>query len=243
MIGRIFKISRFAINDGEGIRTTIFLCGCKLRCKWCHNPEGLDRNGGYECDSSEIISVALKDKSFYDTTNGGITLSGGEPLVQEAFCVDILKKAKEHGLNTAIETSGCVPPKTILNVCKYTDAFLFDFKHYNGIELKNLTKANYKTIENNLILLNSVNANVILRCPIIPTVNDCDAHLNAIAKIGNDFNCIKEIHLLPYHNLGIDKYKDTAFKAYIFPLPEKTYLLYAKEYLSDKTFKPIVLFD
>ena len=239
MKGRIFKISRFSLNDGPGIRTTVFLSGCNLRCKWCHNPEGLDINGGYETEDEEIINIVKKDISFYRTSNGGITLSGGEPLLQSKFCVSLLSSAKALNINTALETSLCIPLNNLSNIVEYTDVFLVDYKHYDKTVLSEMTSANAETIYKNAEYLKNKLKPVILRCPIIPTVNDLNEHYDGIISFASNHKNVIEIDLLPYHDFGLSKYVYTRNTPYIFPLPLADNMKEIKKYISSRIDIPV----
>ena len=219
MKGRIFKISRFSLNDGPGIHTTVFLSGCNLRYKWCHNPEGLDINDGYEMEDKEIINIVKKDLSFYNMSGGGMTLSGGEPLLQSEFCTSLLSSAKALNINTAVETSLCIPLNNLSKITELTDVFLADYKHYDKTVLSETTGVNTEIIYKNAEYLNSKSKPVILRCPIIPTVNDLNKHFDGIISFASNHANVIEINLLPYHDFGLSKYEHTRYTPHIIPLP------------------------
>lgn len=261
MNGTIFNIQKFCVNDGPGIRTTIFLKGCPLKCIWCHNPESqaaeseimfyrdkcigcgmcerICKNSchffennvhiferekcvkcfactDYECgaiekagkiiSSEEAIKEAMKDKIFYDNSGGGITLSGGEPLFQFEFSLDILKKAKEKDVHTAIETCGFANKKKIIEIAEYVDLFLFDYKETDLMLHKRFTGVDNSVILENIKTLNELKKNIILRCPIIPGYNDRTEHFMGICNVANEFEHILHIELEPYHSLGEGKY-------------------------------------
>lgn len=276
MNGTIFNIQKFCVNDGPGIRTTVFLKGCPLKCTWCHNPESqtlspelmfytdkcilcgiceqvcdnlchkisngihiFDRTDcakcfkciaadcgalekvGEEKSSEEIICEVLKDKIFYDNSGGGITLSGGEPLCQFDFALDILKKSKENGLHTAIETCGFTASDKLCEIAEYVDLFLFDYKETNPELHKKFTGVDNKLIMDNLELLNKINKDVILRCPIIPSFNDRAEHFKGICDIANKFKNILHIELEPYHSLGEGKYISLGQNEHKFTAPDE----------------------
>ncbi len=262
MEGNIFDIQRFSVHDGPGIRTTVFLKGCPLKCLWCHNPESqrvnnnlaLYKNKCVECgacvtacpngchsfDSNEhiidrarcnecgvcakacpfgalemfgrresvdvILEEVLRDKSFYKNSGGGMTVSGGEPLMQGEFLVELLKKAKEAGVHTCIETSGFSNEKIIRAVAEYTDIFLFDIKATDDEKHKALTAVPFTPIKNNLLLLDSLGAKIVLRCPLVPDVNTDEGHIENIAKIAVGLNNLLEVNVMAYHTLGNGKY-------------------------------------
>lgn len=241
MNGTIFNIQRFCINDGPGIRTTVFLKGCPLKCIWCHNPESQAREPkimfykdkctkcgscvnvtvndsdfvcindakeicGKEISSDEVIKEVLKDEIFYQNSGGGITISGGEPFYQFDFSLELVKKAKENGLHTAIETCGFVKNSNLKKIAEFVDLFLYDYKETNSEKHKNFTGVDNTVIIDNLSFLNNINKDVILRCPIIKGCNDRREHFEGIAEIANRYKNILHIEIEPYHSLGEDKY-------------------------------------
>lgn len=297
-IGLVFNIQRFSINDGPGIRTTVFLKGCPLECKWCHNPESqklkpellyikescvgcgkceaVCKNGvhifdgehrvlrdkciacgkcedicsinaleiaGKYVDADFVIQEALRDKLFYDTSGGGITLSGGEPFLQFDFMLEILRLAKKNGLHTCIETCGFTDREKIIEAGDYTDIFLYDWKISNPELHREYTGVSNERISENLNALNDISANVILRCPVIPGVNDNINHFKGIAHIANSFCCVKGIDVSPYHELGLSKLERLGrTKTESFSVPEKdeaeSYILKLRE-LTDIPVKRI----
>lgn len=241
MNGLIFNIQKFCVNDGPGIRTTVFLKGCPLRCTWCHNPESQSRNkqimfysdkctGCGRCNnltlddtdfvcfndakeicgklisSDEVIKEVMKDYEFFKNSGGGITLSGGEPLFQFEFALDILKKSKGNNIHTAVETCGFAEKNKIEQIAKYTDLFLYDFKEADAKRHKEYTGADNSLILENLFLLNEMKKDIILRCPIIPSYNDRIDHYDKICDIANTHSSVKQIDIEPYHALGERKY-------------------------------------
>ncbi len=274
--GLIFNVQKFCVNDGPGIRTTVFFKGCPLRCKWCHNPEShlckpelfydaekcvgcarcsevcpkkahtfedIHKINNQECIScgacadecsagaieligkkmtaQEIIDEVLKDKVFYDDSGGGITLSGGEPLMQFDFAFDLLRQAKQNGIHTCVETCGYSDTKNLKKIAEFTDIFLFDWKITDNILHKKYTGVSNKPILDNLKMLDSMGAKIILRCPIIPNLNDNEEHFSCIADIANSNKNIFAIEVEPYHFLGNHKYeKLLEFKSFeIFEMP------------------------
>ena len=216
--GRIFDIQRFSIHDGPGIRTIVFLKGCVLRCRWCCNPESqeyaiqeMTLNGktsvvGRDVTVDEVMETVLKDRAYYRRTGGGLTLSGGECLCQPDFSAALLYAAKQMGLSTAIESTACAKYENIQKLLPNLDVYLLDIKHMDSDKHRAFTG-----VPNELILENArklaVDANeLIIRVPVIPTFNDKPEEIKAIAKFANSLPNVKELHLLPYHRLGRDKY-------------------------------------
>lgn len=239
MVGTIFDIQRFCIHDGPGIRTTVFMKGCPLKCIWCHNPEGQSRTReimfyqerctkcglcmksnldksfvcpneakiicGKELKIDYVIKNVLKDNIFYQKSGGGVTLSGGEPLYQYEFCLELLKEFKRCGLHTAVETCGFVNSDAIVNVAKHTDLFLFDYKETDAQKHRRFTGVDNLLILENLSLLNKLGIDIILRCPIIKGINDNKEHFEGITAIAEKYENIRQIDIEPYHPLGETK--------------------------------------
>ena len=252
--GTVFNIQRFCVNDGPGIRTTVFLKGCPLSCVWCHNPESqrfepeilfykdkctgcgrckcvtaADRdfvcfNGAKEIcgktvSANEVTAEVLKDKPFYKNSGGGVTLSGGEPLAQYDFSLELLKKAKENGIHTAIETCGYAEKSKILEIAKYVDLFLFDCKETDPELHKEYTGFDNKIILENLKALSDAGSKIILRCPIIPGFNDRAEHFKGISETAEKFIGIEHIEIEPFHPLGESKYSALGREVADIPVP------------------------
>ncbi len=216
--GRIFDIQRFSVHDGPGIRTIVFLKGCKLRCRWCCNPEsqsyeietmitgGKEKVMGRDVTVKEILDEVLRDRIYYRRSGGGLTLSGGEFLCQPDFSEALLRAAKESGINTAVETTSCAPYETIERMLPYIDYYLMDVKHTNSAKHKEFTG-----VPNELMLANARRLahdanNFIVRVPVIPGFNDTESEIADISKFAASIGA-RQLHLLPYHRLGKDKYE------------------------------------
>ena len=261
LTGRIFNIQHFCVDDGPGIRTTVFLKGCPLRCAWCHNPESYraqteillraDRcsacgkcasvcpKGAHELNAegheydrarctacgtcvsqcltgalervgedrtvSEVLAELCTDRVFYDTSGGGITLSGGEPTAQPAFSEALLAASKEEGLHTALETCGYCSVEIMERLIPLTDLFLLDWKITDEAEHKHYTGVSNRLVRENLALLCKNGAAVVLRCPLIPGVNMYKAHYDGIVALVQQYPGIQQIDLEPYHPMGLWK--------------------------------------
>lgn len=217
--GRIFDIQRYSIHDGPGIRTIVFLKGCVLRCRWCCNPEsqeyriqtmkvlGEDKIIGRDVTVAEMIAEVEKDRPCYYRSGGGMTLSGGECLCQPEFSRDLLRAAKERGLGTAIESMACAPYERIEAILPYLDLYLMDIKHTNPAKHKEFTgRSNELMMENARKVALSGQTELIIRVPVIPTFNDTVEEIRGIASFADTLPGVKQLHLLPYHRLGQDKY-------------------------------------
>ena len=207
--GRIFDIQRFSTHDGPGVRTIVFLKGCALRCRWCCNPESqsfdvetMMQNGkpkvmGKDVTVGEVLKEVLQDRPYYNRSGGGITLSGGESLLQPDFAVALLKACKDSGVNTAIETTGFASADVIKRFLPYLDTVLMDIKHINPQKHKEFTTQSNERILENAKLIAQNAKKLIIRVPVIPTFNDTVEEISQIAEFAAS---------LPYHNMGRDKY-------------------------------------
>ena len=155
----------------------------------------------------EVMDEVLKDKVFYENSGGGLTLSGGEPLFQVEFAYELLKQAKQNGIHTCIETCGFAKTEEILKVAEFTDIFLYDWKLTNNKLHKEYTEAQNTLILKNLQQIDAIGSKIILRCPIIPNVNDTEEHFLGIANVANSLESILVVEIEPYHSLGNNKYK------------------------------------
>ena len=160
---------------------------------------------GKEMTPEEVMDRVLRDRPVYERSGGGLTLSGGEPFFQPEFAFRLLQLAKEHRLHTAVETCGFASAETIRRAAGYTDLFLYDYKATGEALHQRLCGVSDRVILSNLSLLNTLHAEVILRCPIVPNYNDTEAHIHAIGALAGDHICIRQVHLEPYHRLGVDK--------------------------------------
>lgn len=259
--GKIVEIKRFAVHDGDGIRTTVFFKGCPLKCVWCHNPESIgfepqlayyqnkcincgecvaacpenahiitekghffNREKCVTCGNCEevclgealkiygremtienLMPILLEDKHFYETSGGGVTLSGGECLIQPDFCAELLKNLKENRINTAVDTCGFVSREVLDKVIPYTDVFLYDIKAIDeDVHIRCTGKSN-KIILNNLVYLDSQNKAIEIRIPYVPNFNDTE--IPKINRFLKTLKNIKSIKVLPYHNYAGSKYE------------------------------------
>jgi len=260
----VSNIQRFSVHDGQGIRTTIFLLGCPLRCKWCQNPEtlnskpvimmnqglcaecgacmnacpqraiSLDEQGimitdnqqcnycfectaacyfnarqvsGRQYTSDELFHDVIKDKEFYLSSGGGVTISGGEPTMHTDYCCQLFKMLKEQGIHAAIETCGYTKWESFERLIPVADLFLYDIKLFDENKHKKWTGVSNELILENLIKLDQANQNIIIRIPLIPTVNDDEAEFMKIIGFVKKLQAVEEVHILPFHQLGSSKYK------------------------------------
>ena len=259
--GIIFDIHRFSINDGPGIRTTVFMKGCPLRCSWCHNSESqspkpelsfdLDKCSncgncvthcpsevhaiagdnhavifnkcnlsakcievcpknalkiiGKEMTVEEILAVVEKDKSYYKKSGGGVTISGGEPMQQFSFLMALVMELKIKDFQICLDTSGFASIGLIEQITPFIDLFHYDIKLVDKDSHVAYTGVNNDTILGNLHFLATRNKDIVLRCPIIPGINDHRSHFDQLSQIASKYASVKKIDLLPYHKMGARK--------------------------------------
>lgn len=214
MKGLIHSTESFGSVDGPGLRFIIFVQGCKMRCQFCHNPDtwNMTSDDAFTATPEEMLSKAIRYKSYWKD-KGGITVSGGEPLLQIDFLIELFRLAKEHGVNTCIDTSG--NPFTFEQpffgkfeeLMKYTDILLLDIKHIDDEAHKKLTAC---TNENILALakyLSDINKPVWIRHVLVPGINSDDKYLSRLDTFLKSLNNIQRVDILPYHTLGVGKWE------------------------------------
>lgn len=217
--GRIFDIQKYSIHDGPGIRTIVFLKGCALRCKWCCNPEsqsfqiqtmmqdGREKVIGRDVTVEEVMDEVRKDTCHYKRSGGGLTLSGGESLLQPDFASALFQAAQYYGLNTALESTGFAEFETIKEkILPFLDLFLMDIKHLDSAKHKLFTGQPNDSILENARKIAVEGQKLIIRVPVIPTFNDTPEEILQIAQFARTLHGVEQLHLLPYHRLGQDKY-------------------------------------
>lgn len=205
--GRIHSIESMGLVDGPGIRTVVFIQGCKLRCAYCHNPDTWNLNSGIEVTPEEVMKKILRFKPYFSRSGGGVTFSGGDPLVQPAFLLEMLKLCKANGIHTAIDTAG-YGDGNYDEILKYTDLVLLDVKHINSDGYVVLTGRDTKDVNTFLEALRHSKTRVWVRHVVVPGYTDTEDHMKKIAEIiTNEIPNVDKIELLPYHVLGVNKYE------------------------------------
>lgn len=217
MYAYIFNIQGFSIHDGPGIRTTIFFQGCPLQCVWCHNAEGIPPYFDNEEESKlpggvqkytveELVDEILKDKVFYEESGGGVTFSGGEPLMQSEFLLSILKKLKDLNIHTVVDTSAYAPSEIFKKVIEFADLILFDLKIIDNAKHKSYTDTENELIHSNLLHMIEYGIPFRIRIPLVNEMTADDENLLNIAALLKNKGEIN-IDLLSYHDLGKDKWQ------------------------------------
>ncbi len=205
MEGFVSSIETMGLVDGPGIRTVVFLDGCQLRCIYCHNPEMWNISIENKTTTDEILNKILKYKSYYGE-KGGVTFSGGEPLFQTEFLLDILKKCKDNNIHTCIDTCG-VTNINSEEILKYVDLVILDIKATNSASYKSITGHDVKQSLEFLEECQKLKKKLWLRTVIIPGINDTKEFIEEFANYIKDIKYVEKIELLPYHELGVPKYE------------------------------------
>lgn len=209
MKGFIHSQESFGTVDGPGLRYVVFMQGCPMRCKFCHNPDTWQINVGKEMNAQEIIDHMKNNISFY--YNGGLTVTGGEPLLQMDFLLELFKLAKKENIHTCIDTSGITyhpDNKKIDELMEYTDLVLLDIKHINSIKHQELTKHDNHNILAFAKYLETKNIPLWIRHVVVPTITDSPDDLKELGKFIGTLNNLEVLDVLPYHTMGIQKYKE-----------------------------------
>lgn len=227
--GTLFDIKRFAVHDGPGIRTTVFLKGCPLACAWCHNPESqkgeIENAGrpeartpvGRRVGVQGLMEEILCDVPFYDESGGGVTFSGGEPLAQPEFLIAMLDRCGRYDIHRAVDTCGYASRETLLEVARRTDLFLYDLKVLDPRRHAELTGVTNETIHANLAALCATGVGIELRFPVVPGISDTDANLERLVALVRSLSRRPPLRLLPYHRAAMDKYRRFGLRV---PLPD-----------------------
>lgn len=243
----IFKIQRYSIHDGPGIRTTLFFQGCPLACRWCHNPESQVKP--LETDAGDIDTIAAglmeeieKDLIFYDESGGGVTFSGGEPLSQPALLFKLLDLCREKEIHTCLDTSGYAEITILLKAAEKTDLILYDIKLADEKAHRKYTGKSGYPVWDNLKQLSKQRAGIRLRFPLIPQITDMDENVGRIIAFLKKDTIYRDIHLLPFHKTGEAKYKALNMKNYLQDNepPSEERVLKVKEQFESRGFNVII---
>lgn len=212
-IGYVHSLESFGSVDGPGVRYIIFLSGCAMRCQFCHNPDTWDIKTGKSYTADELLDMALRYRSYW-RDKGGITVSGGEPLLQIDFLTELFRKAKKKGINTTLDTSG--NPFTTaepfytkwLELMKYTDLVMLDIKHIDDEQHKVLTGHTNRNILEMAKIMSDMGKKMWIRHVLVPERNDTDEYLIRLSEFIKTLNGVEKIEVLPYHTLGVFKWQN-----------------------------------
>lgn len=204
-LGRIHSFESMGLVDGPGIRTVVFMQGCALRCSYCHNPDTWAFAGGTEITPQELVKKIIRFKPYFKD-GGGVTFSGGDPLMQPDFLVETLKLCKDVGIHTTIDTAG-YGRGGYEEILKYTDLVLLDIKHVTDEGYKDLTGASKRGFDEFLDAVQKAGTKLWIRHVIVPGITDSKEHILKLAGMIRNIKNVEKIELLPYHTLGVDKYK------------------------------------
>lgn len=215
MTGYIHSFQSMGTVDGPGLRCVVFFQGCPLRCIYCHNPDTWEKNGGTEYTPEHMFDKIKRLKSYL--RKGGVTLSGGEVLLQAKFATELLKLCKDEGLHTAVDTSGCIYNDDVEEMLKYTDLVLLDIKMTNEDMYKSHIKGSLKQTLKFLDILQEKNIDVWIRHVVVPDLNDDEESILKLKEITSKYSVIKKIELLPFRKLCLEKYENMGID---FPLKD-----------------------
>ena len=219
--GRVHSIQSMGTLDGPGVRFVIFLQGCPLRCKCCHNPDTWDVSGGYEYTAEELVNKALRFKEYFGK-EGGITVSGGEPLLQADFVRKIFELSHENGLNTCLDTSGCILNDGVKSLLEVTDRVLLDVKYTSDREYRDNVGCSINTPLAFLNYLSEKSIPTTVRQVIIPTKNDTEKNILSLNEIVNAHTNVDKVELLPFRKICQVKYDKIGLEFPFGDIPEPT---------------------
>ncbi|WP_411168583.1 pyruvate formate-lyase-activating protein [Clostridium sp. MB05] len=209
--GKIHSVESMGLVDGPGIRVVVFFQGCALRCLYCHNPDTWNEKGGIEYTAEELVKKIKRFKSYFTTSGGGVTFSGGDPLRQPEFLLEALKLCKAEGIHTCLDTSG-VGFGNYEEILKYTDLVLYDVKHLSEEGYKDMT--GYKIDETNKFLddCRKAKTKLWIRQVVVPGKTDSDQYMLELKDFVDSLENVEKVELLPYHLLGVNKYESLGIK-------------------------------
>ncbi len=217
--GRVHSIQSMGTVDGPGVRFVVFLQGCPLRCKCCHNPDTWDFSGGTEFSPEEIVDKVVRYKDYFGK-EGGITISGGEPLMQSEFALEVFRLCHKNGINTCLDTSGCVLNDSVKALLSETDRVLLDIKYTSEEEYLENAGCEMKKVVEFLSFLNEKGIPVTVRQVIIPTVNDSVENISGLKDIIKAYPVIDKTELLPFRKICQTKYDSMGIEFPFGELPE-----------------------
>ena len=235
--GQIHSIESMGLVDGPGIRTVVFLQGCRLRCNFCHNPDTWSRDGGTQMTPEALVSRLLRYRPYFDRSGGGVTFSGGEPLLQPAFLAETLRLCKRAGIHTCVDTAGCGIGQ-YEEILDATDLLLYDVKAVTKEEYTAVTGASWEETRRFLTAVANTAVPMRVRFVVVPGRSDSDDAMKALRRFVRDsLPNVQSVELLPYHLLGENKYKALGIPyplAGVPPMDHHTIQQYQQTYFSDE---------
>lgn len=207
-LGRVHSLESFGTVDGPGIRFVVFMQGCPLRCQFCHNPDTWDVNKGQEYTPEELMKEIIKYKSYMNFSGGGVTFTGGEPLLQAEFILEVCKLCKENGISIAVDTSGFIWNDTVQEVLEYTDIVLLDIKNYDPIVYQTVTGVSLSPTLKLLDYLREKNIGTWIRYILVPNLTDNLDNIRELSNYLDAYPNVKKIELLGFHKMGEYKWKE-----------------------------------
>ena len=220
--GRVHSIQTLGTVDGPGVRFVVFLQGCPLRCACCHNPDTWEMESGTEYTAEQLVEKALRYREYFGA-EGGITLSGGEPLLQAAFAREVFALCHAHGINTCLDTAGCLLNDDVRALLAETDRVLLDYKYTTDEEYRQYVGCALAPVQAFLQYLNEQHIPTTLRQVIIPTLNDTPEQVTALQTVANTHACVDKVELLPFRKLCQTKYDTLALSFPLAHLPETSH--------------------
>lgn len=204
---RVHSFETFGTHEGPGIRLVVFLQGCHLRCLYCHNPDTWDLKGGFEYNTDQILAKAIDEKPYFGKT-GGITVSGGEPLIQREGVYELFRAAHKHGINTTLDTNGSILDDKTKKLVQETDLVLLDIKHIDDPHHKKLTGVSNTVPLLFADYLESIQKPFWVRYVLVPGYSDQPKYLEKLGKVLKKYKHLERLEILPYHTYGVYKYKE-----------------------------------
>ncbi len=222
MIGRLHSFQSLGTVDGPGVRSVAFLAGCPLRCGCCHNPDTWETTGGEEITAEALVRKIERFREYFGE-KGGVTLSGGEPLLQAAFAKEVFTLCRERGINTCLDTSGCLFDKNVDALLSVTDRVLLDIKYTNAEDYRRYVGCEYESVLHFLDVLCEKNIPTTLRQVIIPTLNDSAENIGRLKTLADAHKNVDKLELLPFRKLCVQKYESMKREFPFGHLPEPSH--------------------
>lgn len=219
MQGRIHSFQSLGTVDGPGVRAVVFMQGCPLRCACCHNPDTWDFGGGKIVSAEEIFRKIQRLRAYFGK-DGGVTVSGGEPLLQADFVAELFSLCRADGISCALDTSGCVYNESVERLLSLTDLVLLDYKYTNDTDYKKYTGMSMQSAEDFLARLDALGKRVWIRQVIIPTLNDSEESVRRLYALSERYSCIEKTELLPFRKLCVEKYRALGIDFPLENIPE-----------------------